>query len=262
MALITLKSLVQSPYWPLHIAFTIVGCCRHSIKQQFSPHPWILKWDSQYLLADMILTQDMFSELRFSSSLADICVAPESQGGFEREQIREQIGGFIGHFSMGRLRRFLSGIVYGNPFRAGILSASATSWKCLNFCHNFAIFNFYISSRKPDIWGAYPLRHLHGWHGDRLLRESHQHDRCLHGLPEGKLSHTGQPSQTQHPKGSLCTLRHGKPEEGDCLRLCGVLDRRTEIRSPTCSALFWPLAQNAEVKKRSDEKLNFFGARY
>ncbi|XP_029133251.2 pejvakin [Labrus bergylta] len=48
----------------------------------------------------------------------DICVAPGSQGGFEREQIREQLGGFIGHFSMGRLRRFLSGIVYGNPFRA------------------------------------------------------------------------------------------------------------------------------------------------
>uniref|UniRef100_A0A3Q2QG09 Pejvakin n=1 Tax=Fundulus heteroclitus TaxID=8078 RepID=A0A3Q2QG09_FUNHE len=34
----------------------------------------------------------------------DICVAPESHGGFEREQMREQLGGFIGHFSMGRLR--------------------------------------------------------------------------------------------------------------------------------------------------------------
>lgn len=51
--------------------------------------------------------------------LSDICVAPESQGGFEREQIREQLGGMIGRFSMGRLRRFLSGIIYGNPFRAG-----------------------------------------------------------------------------------------------------------------------------------------------
>lgn len=51
--------------------------------------------------------------------MSDICVAPESQGGFEREQIREQLGGFIGRFSMGRLRRFLSGIIYGNPFRAG-----------------------------------------------------------------------------------------------------------------------------------------------
>lgn len=50
---------------------------------------------------------------------SDICVAPESQGGFEREQIREQLGGFIGHLSMGRLRRFLSGILYGNPFRGG-----------------------------------------------------------------------------------------------------------------------------------------------
>uniref|UniRef100_A0A8C8A2G5 Pejvakin n=1 Tax=Oryzias sinensis TaxID=183150 RepID=A0A8C8A2G5_9TELE len=30
----------------------------------------------------------------------DICVAPESQGGFEREQIREQLGGFIGRFSV------------------------------------------------------------------------------------------------------------------------------------------------------------------
>ncbi|CAN9498246.1 unnamed protein product [Ophioblennius macclurei] len=48
----------------------------------------------------------------------DICVAPGSQGGFEREQIREQLGGFLGRFSMGRLRRFLSGIIYGNPFRA------------------------------------------------------------------------------------------------------------------------------------------------
>ncbi|XP_029941737.1 pejvakin isoform X2 [Salarias fasciatus] len=48
----------------------------------------------------------------------DICVAPGSQGGFEREQIREQLGGFLGRFSLGRLRRFLSGILYGNPFRA------------------------------------------------------------------------------------------------------------------------------------------------
>ncbi|XP_049609256.1 pejvakin isoform X1 [Syngnathus scovelli] len=48
----------------------------------------------------------------------DICVAPGSRGGFEQEQISEQLGGFIGHFSMGRLRRFLSGIIYGNPFRA------------------------------------------------------------------------------------------------------------------------------------------------
>ncbi|KAK2917447.1 hypothetical protein Q8A73_004193 [Channa argus] len=48
----------------------------------------------------------------------DICVTPEFQGGFEREQIREQLGGFIGRFSIGRLRRFLSGIIYGNPLRA------------------------------------------------------------------------------------------------------------------------------------------------
>ncbi|XP_075896854.1 pejvakin [Nelusetta ayraudi] len=58
---------------------------------------------------------DLF--LRLDGRL-DICVAPESQGGFEREQIREQLGGFLGHFSLGRLRRFLSGIIYGNPFRA------------------------------------------------------------------------------------------------------------------------------------------------
>uniref|UniRef100_A0A672JTW1 Pejvakin-like n=1 Tax=Sinocyclocheilus grahami TaxID=75366 RepID=A0A672JTW1_SINGR len=38
----------------------------------------------------------------------DICVAPESVGGFEREQIREQLGGFIGRFSVGRLRRFMT----------------------------------------------------------------------------------------------------------------------------------------------------------
>ncbi|KAK1798077.1 hypothetical protein P4O66_000577 [Electrophorus voltai] len=48
----------------------------------------------------------------------EICVAPESAGGFEREQIREQLGGIVGRFSVGRLRRFLSGIIYGNPFRA------------------------------------------------------------------------------------------------------------------------------------------------
>lgn len=63
----------------------------------------------------------------FSSSVSDICVAPESQGGFEREQIREQLGGFIGRFSMGRLRRFLSGIIYGNPFRAGTVTISKYS---------------------------------------------------------------------------------------------------------------------------------------
>ncbi|KAK7893541.1 hypothetical protein WMY93_022693 [Mugilogobius chulae] len=44
--------------------------------------------------------------------------SPSVSGGFEREQIREQLGGFIGRFSFGRLRRFLSGIIYGNPFRA------------------------------------------------------------------------------------------------------------------------------------------------
>ncbi|TTH38802.1 Pejvakin [Bagarius yarrelli] len=49
---------------------------------------------------------------------SDICVAPGSAGGFEREQMREQIGGLLGRFSVGRLRRFLSGIIYGNPFRA------------------------------------------------------------------------------------------------------------------------------------------------
>ena len=54
-----------------------------------------------------------------SPVFTDICVATESPGGFEREQMREQLGGFLGRFSMGRLRRFLSGIVYGNPFRAG-----------------------------------------------------------------------------------------------------------------------------------------------
>lgn len=62
--------------------------------------------------------------------LSDICVAPESQGGFEREQIREQLGGFIGHFSMGRLRRFLSGILFGNPFRGG----ATPVWLFLKLC--------------------------------------------------------------------------------------------------------------------------------
>lgn len=68
-----------------------------------------------------------FKSSLFLASPSDICVAPESQGGFEREQIREQLGGFIGHFSMGRLRRFLSGIIYGNPFRAGAVSTSTVS---------------------------------------------------------------------------------------------------------------------------------------
>ncbi|XP_077437733.1 pejvakin [Vanacampus margaritifer] len=48
----------------------------------------------------------------------DICVAPGSRGGFEQDQMRERLGGFTGDLSMGRLRRFLSGIIYGNPFRA------------------------------------------------------------------------------------------------------------------------------------------------
>ncbi|KAM6945397.1 pejvakin [Aplochiton taeniatus] len=48
----------------------------------------------------------------------DICVAPESLGGFEKEQMSHQLGGFFSRFSVGRLRRFLSGIIYGNPFRA------------------------------------------------------------------------------------------------------------------------------------------------
>ncbi|KAL4635657.1 pejvakin [Arapaima gigas] len=48
----------------------------------------------------------------------DLCVAPESPGGFEKEPRREQLRGFISRVSIGRLRRFLSGIVYGNPFRA------------------------------------------------------------------------------------------------------------------------------------------------
>ncbi|XP_028663992.1 pejvakin [Erpetoichthys calabaricus] len=48
----------------------------------------------------------------------ELCVTSESSGGFEKEQIREQLGGFLGRFSVGRLRRFLSGIIYGNPFRA------------------------------------------------------------------------------------------------------------------------------------------------
>ncbi|XP_077371483.1 pejvakin isoform X1 [Festucalex cinctus] len=38
----------------------------------------------------------------------EICVAPGSRGGFEQEQMREQLGGFTADFSMGRLRRFLS----------------------------------------------------------------------------------------------------------------------------------------------------------
>ncbi|KAK6483180.1 pejvakin isoform X1 [Huso huso] len=48
----------------------------------------------------------------------EMCVTSESAGGFEKEQIRQQLGGFLGRFSVGRLRRFLSGIIYGNPFRA------------------------------------------------------------------------------------------------------------------------------------------------
>ncbi|XP_076869769.1 pejvakin isoform X2 [Brachyhypopomus gauderio] len=49
--------------------------------------------------------------IRLDGSL-EICVAPESVGGFEREQLQEH------GISFGRLRRFLSGIIYGNPFRA------------------------------------------------------------------------------------------------------------------------------------------------
>uniref|UniRef100_A0A673A662 Pejvakin n=1 Tax=Sphaeramia orbicularis TaxID=375764 RepID=A0A673A662_9TELE len=46
----------------------------------------------------------------------DICVALESQGGFEREQIREQLGGFIGRFSMGRLRRTFETLTYSDTY--------------------------------------------------------------------------------------------------------------------------------------------------
>ncbi len=68
--------------------------------------------------------------MTLSELWTDICVTPESRGGFEKEQIREQLGGFIDRFSVGRLRRFLSGIIYGNPFRAGdtisgVISVSA-----------------------------------------------------------------------------------------------------------------------------------------
>lgn len=76
-----------------------------------------------------------------SPSFPDICVAPESQGGFEKEQIREQLGSFIGHFSMGRLRRFLSGIIYGNPFRAGMI----TWFIHMNFCNTF---NFCLTTNS------------------------------------------------------------------------------------------------------------------
>lgn len=61
----------------------------------------------------------------FLPCVSDICVALESSGGFEREQIREQLGGFLGRFSVGRLRRYLSGIIYGSPFRAGKVLPSA-----------------------------------------------------------------------------------------------------------------------------------------
>lgn len=138
--------------------------------------------------------------MRFSSSLSDICVAPESQGGFEREQIREQIGGFIGHFSMGRLRRFLSGIIYGNPFRAGTLSIPATSWKCLKFCH---IFNFYLLQKTGHLrslpiptptwttWWPTTMRKLPAW------------QTCLRRTWGKALTHGSTSSNTTSQKGPV-----------------------------------------------------------
>ncbi|KAJ3584336.1 hypothetical protein NHX12_014831 [Muraenolepis orangiensis] len=52
----------------------------------------------------------------------DICVAAESPGGFERAPTREHFRGFLG------LRRFLSGIVYGTPMRAGVRSFEGLSY--------------------------------------------------------------------------------------------------------------------------------------
>uniref|UniRef100_A0A3B4CWI5 Gasdermin pore forming domain-containing protein n=1 Tax=Pygocentrus nattereri TaxID=42514 RepID=A0A3B4CWI5_PYGNA len=46
----------------------------------------------------------------------DICVAPESVGGFEREQIREQLGGFVGRFSVGRLRRTFEELTHSDMY--------------------------------------------------------------------------------------------------------------------------------------------------
>ncbi|XP_029112536.1 pejvakin isoform X2 [Scleropages formosus] len=48
----------------------------------------------------------------------DLCVTSDSPGGFEDEPRRERLRGLMARVSVGRLRRFLSGIVYGNPFRA------------------------------------------------------------------------------------------------------------------------------------------------
>lgn len=130
------------------------------------------------------------------------------------------------------------------------------------FCHTAAIFFFtQLPCREPNIRGAHPLRHLHGRHGHRLLRESRQHDGRVHRLPERKLPHTGQPPQTQHPQGALRALRHGQPEAGNRLRLSGVLDRGPEIRPAARGALFRPLAQNTEVKNRNADAVRSFGHR-
>ncbi|XP_043931207.1 pejvakin [Protopterus annectens] len=55
--------------------------------------------------------------VRLDSRL-ELCVASESKGGFEKEQISEQIGGVLGRFSIHRLRRCFSDWLYGSPFRA------------------------------------------------------------------------------------------------------------------------------------------------
>ncbi|XP_042192397.1 pejvakin isoform X2 [Callorhinchus milii] len=54
----------------------------------------------------------------------DLCVTSESEGGFEKEQITEQLGGLMGRFSVWRLRRCLSEFFYGNGKLADISTNS------------------------------------------------------------------------------------------------------------------------------------------
>ncbi|XP_038646317.1 pejvakin isoform X1 [Scyliorhinus canicula] len=48
----------------------------------------------------------------------ELCVTSESEGGFEKEQITEQLGGLMSRFSVWKLRRCLSDFFYGSPFRS------------------------------------------------------------------------------------------------------------------------------------------------
>lgn len=107
--------------------------------------------------------------------------------------------------------------------------------------------HFLLMSRWQDICGGSQLWHVHGGPCGRLLWEGSEHDRHLHRLPTGRLSHPHQPAKPQHPQGPMCTLWHGPATAGDRLWLPWVLLQWTKVHPIARGALFWPVAQDHQV---------------